>query len=102
MGYTINRAWQRIDTYGGKLTENVVQATARDLLLDAMFKVDDKGIKIIGTEHDEIIADVPADKAEATLELLHNCMTDAPTWAKGLPVAAEGFIAESTGNDNTQ
>lgn len=89
------RQWVRLDTYGGKLVENAVQATARDLLAEAMIRVDRAGLEIVLTVHDEIVCDVPADRCDgdyaAALAELEQIMCEVPVWAEGCPVAAEGY-----------
>lgn len=82
--------WKTVQAYGGLLTENVVQATARDLLVHAMFKAEDEGLPIVLTVHDELVCEVP-DSRGATAETLHQIMCDAPQWARELqiPVGAE-------------
>jgi DNA polymerase len=83
-----NKQWSRTKTYGGKLAENVTQAVARDLLAQAL-------LRLIGTEyttvlhvHDEIVAET---EPSASLEKFIAIMAQAPAWAEGLPLKAEGF-----------
>jgi DNA polymerase len=82
--------WQRIESYGGKWLENVTQSVARDILAHGMMLAEKAGYAIISTVHDEIIAEVP-DSPEFSAEGLATLMATNPTWAKGLPLAAEGF-----------
>lgn len=77
------------ETYGGKLTENLVQATARDLLTHAMRHVDKAGHRIVMHIHDEIVVDEPTGGANA--EDIVALMTRLPTWADGLPLDADGY-----------
>jgi len=86
---TYSRRWMRCDTYGGKLTENAVQAIARDLLVHGMFGLEDAGYDIIGTVHDEVILEVP--EGFGSEQEVADILCDLPKWAKGLPVKAEGF-----------
>lgn len=86
------KQWRRIDTFGGKLVENIVQAVARDLLAEAMLRLDKAGYSICGHVHDEIIIDQP--KESGSLEEAIAIMTTAPKWAKGLPLNADGFESE--------
>lgn len=83
------KQWKRIDTFGGKLVENIVQAVSRDLLAEAMLRLDKSGYNIVGHVHDEIIIDQPNDTG--SLNEAIKIMTEAPAWAKGLPIAADGF-----------
>lgn len=83
-----------VDAYGGLLTENVVQATARDLLVDSIFKAEENGMPLVLTVHDENICDVPEARADA--EALRQIMRDIPPWAKQLriPVEAETWVGD--------
>jgi DNA polymerase len=84
--------WQRqvaeVTTYGGKLTENACQGVCRDLLVDAIFRLEKAGYKCVGHVHDEVILE--ADIGFGSLEEVQAIMSQTPSWAKGLPVAAEG------------
>jgi DNA polymerase len=84
------RQWGRIGTYGGKLAENVTQAVARDILCNGMLNADDNGFDIVMHVHDEIVAEA----GEGEVDYLIKDMVRAPTWAKGLPLAAAGFECE--------
>lgn len=86
------KQWKRVDTYGGKLVENAVQAIARDTLAEAMVRVDAAGFNIVLHVHDEIVCDTRI--GTKTLHELESLTTVVPTWARGLPIAAEAF--EST------
>ena len=78
--------------YGGLLTENVIQAMSRDILLNGMFEAEKEGFKIIMTIHDEIVAEVPIDSPLGIDKLLE-CMRRCPWWAEGMgfTLAAEGY-----------
>ena len=89
---TYTRQWTRCKTYGGKLTENAVQAIARDLLLAGMFKLEEVGYRIIGTVHDEVLTEIP--ETFGNLEEASELMCTLPDWAEGIPVEAEGFRAK--------
>ena len=78
-----------VDTYGGKLTENAVQAIARDLLGNSMINLAISGYTIVMHVHDEIIVESP----EKDLQEMIKIMTETPSWAKDLPLRAEGFIS---------
>jgi len=84
------KKWQETHTYGGKLTENVVQALSRDILAEAMTRLDAEGYPIVLHVHDEIVAEVEAHK-NWDLKLFEAYMKRVPTWAAGLPIAVEGW-----------
>lgn len=85
------RQWGFQYTYGGKLTENIVQALCRDILAWSMPGVEAAGYEIVLSVHDELITEVP-DTDDYTTEELCALMCDLPVWAKGFPLAAEGDI----------
>lgn len=84
-----NFQYVRTHTYGGKLVENITQSIARDLLAEAMVRLDDAGFNIVIHVHDEIVADEPLDRAE--FEKFKRLMAEAPDWAKGLPIGVDGW-----------
>jgi hypothetical protein len=79
--------WTNIGAWYGTLVENVVQATARDLLAAAMLRLDAAGYSIVLTVHDEIVCEVP--DGFGTVDEFHRLMTELPEWATGLPIAAK-------------
>lgn len=83
------KQWGRLSTYGGKLTENIVQAIARDCLAEAMLRLDRAGYKIGFHVHDEVILDVPKDFG--SLDEVNEIMGEPIEWAPGLPLKADGF-----------
>jgi DNA polymerase len=86
------RQWTRIKTYGGKLIENATQASARDVMAANMPLVERNGYEIVLTVHDELLTEVPGDPAENfTSGNLAALMCSPPPWARGLPLAADGF-----------
>ena len=89
-GVTTGRKWGRLETYGGKLVENIVQAVARDLLVHAMTLVAQAGHKIVMHVHDEIVIDEPEDSG-FTIADACQLMTTPPDWAAGLPLDADGY-----------
>ena len=88
-GISENKKWSRIETYGPKLVENIVQGTARDLLAEAMLRVEKKGYPIVMHCHDEIIAEVP--EGIGSVDEMCEIMAVQPEWAEGLPLRADGF-----------
>ena len=87
--------WVKLHTYGGKLTENVVQAISRDLLANAIFKVFDLGYNIVLHVHDEIAAEIPRDgNEEKVLQQMIDAMCTAPQWAANIPLRAAGYTTE--------
>lgn len=86
-GYT--RKWEAQAMYGGLWTENATQAVARDLMADAMFRVEEAGFRVALTVHDEIIATVRHD--DLALETFVDLLAVTPAWAAGCPVIAEGW-----------
>jgi len=91
-GLGANNKWTRGETYSGKLTENITQATARDLLAEAMRRMELAGLDIVGHVHDEVILEVP--KEQYTVDDVCNIMNRNPDWADGLPLSSAGY----TGN----
>ena len=88
-GLTTDRKWGQLETYGGKLVENIVQAAARDLLVHAMGTVSAAGYRIAMHVHDELIIDHPT--GAGSVEKVCQLMTQTPTWAAGLPLDADGY-----------
>ena len=88
-GISENKKWSRIETYGPKLVENIVQGTARDLLAEAMLRVEKKGYPIVMHCHDEIIAEVP--EGIGSVDEMCEIMAVQPKWAEGLPLRADGY-----------
>lgn len=84
-----SKKWMRIETYGAKLTENIVQATARDLLAQAMLRLRAAGYKIVMHVHDEAVCEVP--EGESSVEEVCRIMSEVPSWAAGLPLNADGY-----------
>jgi DNA polymerase len=89
-GLNTAHVWGRLETYGGKLTENIVQAVARDCLAVTLFRMHVNGFDTVMHIHDEVVLDVPEDKAD--LKYVVRLMTDPISWAPGLPLDADGFI----------
>ncbi len=89
-GINTGRKWGRLETYGGKLTENIVQAIARDLLVTGMNNVAGAGHQIVMHVHDEIVIDEPLDSG-FTVKDACQLMSRLPAWAEGLPLSADGY-----------
>ena len=84
------KKWEVIETYGGKLVENVVQAVARDVLASGMFKAEEAGYAVCLHVHDELITETPDDPAYNP-DGLASLMSANPSWSMELPLAAAGF-----------
>lgn len=91
-GQSTGRRWTKLETYGGKLAENITQATARDLLTHAMTRLEKAGYRIVMHVHDEVICDQPL--SHGSVEEACSIMSRPPAWAEGLPLSAEGFECE--------
>ena len=88
-GVGTNRKWTRIESYGAKFCENIVQATARDVLAEAMLSLEKKGFDIVCHIHDEVVLEVPEGKS--SVEEINEIMAVCPDWCEGLPLKAAGF-----------
>ena len=84
-----SKRWMRIETYGPKLVENIVQATARDLLALAMLRLRNHGFEIVMHIHDEAVLEVP--RGESSVEEICSLMGESPEWASTLPLRADGY-----------
>jgi DNA polymerase len=84
------RKWERLETYYGKLVENVVQAIARDVFMSGMRRAELSGYPVVLRVHDELVCEVPDDPS-FTHERLADMMATNPGWSVGLPLAAAGF-----------
>lgn len=89
------KTWKRIETYGGKLTENCVQAIARDALAEAIERLEASGYPIVFHIHDEVVIDIKryADN-ETMLSDVTKIMTQPISWAPGLPLGADGWVGD--------
>lgn len=84
------KKWSVVETYGGKLSENITQAVARDCLAEAVERLEAAGYPVVFHVHDEVVIDVPAERAN--LEDVVRIMRQPPRWAEGLPLNAEGWV----------
>lgn len=82
------KQWKRLDTWGGKLTENVIQAVSRDILAGSMLPLNRAGYRIVLHVHDEIVSEVPAGSGDVAE--FERIMSTMPAWATGWPVKAAG------------
>ncbi|MDO4564684.1 MAG: DNA polymerase [Clostridia bacterium] len=85
------KKWMRLESYGPKFVENIVQATARDILAEAMLRLNDAGYRIVMHIHDEAVIEAPA---ETSLKDICEVMGQTPSWAKGLLLRADGFVCD--------
>lgn len=92
--YTVGqqtRKWEVTSTYGGKLTENIVQAIARDCLAETLRRIDARGLQVVFHVHDEVIIDAPPD---VTVDEICALMAEPIPWAPGLVLKGAGFESE--------
>ncbi len=92
--YTVGqqtRKWEVTSTYGGKLTENIVQAIARDCLAETLRRIDARGLQVVFHVHDEVIIDAPPD---VTVDEICALMAEPIPWAPGLILKGAGFESE--------
>lgn len=93
MGVNDKNKWGRIETYGGKLVENVVQAIARDCLAQAIEHLEAVGLPVVFHIHDEVVIDTAAfDTNDAMLDKVVKIMSTPIPWAEGLPLGADGWV----------
>ena len=85
------KQWGEIDTYGGKLTENIVQAISRDLLGNSMLNLEANDYYPVCHIHDEVLCEVPEENAQAYYEEMASIMGTPPEWASDLPLRADGY-----------
>ena len=86
------KQWGEIDTYGGKLTENIVQAISRDLLGNSMLNLEAAGYYPVCHIHDECLVEVPAENAKDYYDEMARIMSIPPEWASDLPLRADGYV----------
>lgn len=89
-GQGVARKWQKLETYGGKLVENIVQATARDLLAEAITRIEKAGHRIVMHVHDEVVIDEPINSGTTVADICA-LMNQLPEWSTGLPIDATGY-----------
>ena len=90
-----SKKWKEIETYGGKLTENVVQAIARDCLAEAIERLEAAGFPIVFHVHDEVVIDIkPYADNKAMLQQVVDIMKQPPAWAADMPLNAAGWVGD--------
>ena len=95
MGVNDKNKWGRIETYGGKLVENVVQAIARDCLAQTIEHLEAAGLPVVFHIHDEVVIDTPAfGTDDEMLDKVVKIMSTPIPWAEGLPLGADGWVGK--------
>ena len=94
MGLDDKHQWTRIFAHAGGVTENIVQSIAGDLLWHGITNANASGLPVVVHVHDEIVVEVPDERAAEGVETLRACMMAPPAWALGLWIGAEGFITK--------
>ena len=89
-GIVVGNKWDKIESYGGKFVENIVQAIARDILAEAMMRLEKKGVNIVMHIHDEVVI----ESDSSSIEEINQIMSLVPSWAPGLILDADGFESE--------
>lgn len=89
-GIVVGNKWDKIESYGGKFVENIVQAIARDILAEAMMRLEKKGFNIVMHIHDEVVI----ESDSSSIEEVNQIMSVVPEWADGLILDADGFESE--------
>ena len=89
-GIVVGNKWDKIESYGGKFVENIVQAIARDILAEAMMRLEKKGFNIVMHIHDEVVI----ESDSSSIEEVNEIMSVVPEWADGLILDADGFESE--------
>lgn len=89
-GIVVGNKWDKIESYGGKFVENIVQAIARDILAEAMMRLEEKEFNIVMHIHDEVVI----ESDSSSVEEINEIMSIVPSWAPGLILDADGFESE--------
>lgn len=89
-GIVVGNKWDKIESYGGKFVENIVQAIARDILAETMMRLEKKGLNIVMHIHDEVVI----ESDSSSIEEVNQIMSLVPSWAHGLILDADGFESE--------
>lgn len=91
---TMTRKWGRNKLIGSSMFQSAVQATARDMLTEAMLRLEENGFEMVNTIHDEILLLTKEADAESALDRVIQIMTTPPKWAPDFPLAAEGWVGD--------
>ena len=89
-GIVVGNKWDKIESYGGKFVENIVQAISRDILAEAMMRLEKKEFNIVMHIHDEVVI----ESDSSSIEEINEIMSIVPSWAPGLILDADGFESE--------
>ncbi len=89
---SMTKKYKRQRTYGGKLVENITQATAMDCMADKMIEINAAGYSLVLMVHDELISDTP--NGYGSIQAFNKIMETVPAWVEGLPIAADGYEAK--------
>lgn len=89
-GIVVGNKWDKIESYGGKFVENIVQAIARDILAEAMMRLEKKGFNIVMHIHDEVVI----ESDSSSIEEVNQIMSIVPSWTPGLILDADGFESD--------
>ncbi|MDU4045908.1 XRE family transcriptional regulator [Peptoniphilus sp. HMSC075B08] len=89
-GIVVGNKWDKIESYGGKFVENIVQAIARDILAEAMMRIENEGFNIVMHIHDEVVI----ESDSSSIEEVNEIMSIVPIWAPELILDADGFESE--------
>jgi len=92
-----DKKYASVKTYGGKLVENIVQATSRDILCHSAQLIDRQGLDIIFTVHDEVVVEVEDERVDMAYNIVHTAMSTVPKWCAGLPLSAETKVSQRYG-----
>lgn len=85
------KKWKSLETYGGKLAENITQAVARDVLAEAIERLEAVGYRVVFHIHDEVVIEAPGGTKQ-DLDRVVEIMSQVPVWAEGLPLTADGWV----------
>lgn len=90
----VTKQVSNIELIPGRIVENIVQATSRDIMAHGMLECDRQGLDVIWTCYDEIVVEADEGKGLETLDTLVKCMVSKQEWSKTIPLKAEGFFGK--------